>query len=273
MAPRKDLVHYWPDRVQEQMDRNRKLTERETQKLLHDAYHEQAKDLQDRVLATLAKIEHDLGTPEGVLVSDLYKSRRFYELLEYINKSLVSLGYKELKIVEEALLQTYTDALNTIDKNIPQELINYKFLVPDAIKPEQAIHQVWCLDGKEFSDRIWDNKAKLKTQLQKTLTDFVVQGKSNWSLAEALRENLQTNEYCAYRIVRTETCHLQNKAKTDKYQQLGFTHGRYLGTHCCDECKKLNGKVFTLEELSTLIPHHPHCTCTFTLERKPQEVI
>ena len=93
----------------------------------------------------------------------------------------------------------------------------------------------------------------------------MIQGRSPWYIAENIVKDLQTSEYNAYRIARTETAHLQNKAATDKYREMGFTHGRYLGTNCCDQCKALTGKVYTLQELESMIPVHPHCTCTFTL--------
>lgn len=263
--PRKDLEHYWPDRVQERNERNAKLTIQETEKQLHKIYVEQAKDLQLAILEVFDKMEIDKNTEHGIMINDLYRNKRYWDLLNYINELLTALGKKELKITEPALIKVYEDTKKAIDKEIPKELLRTQFLVPSMIDAKQVVHQNWCLDGKEFSDRIWSNKTKLLQQLNKAIGDFVIQGKSPWYISEKLREKMQTNEYCAYRIVRTETAHLQIKGKTDRYQELGFTHGKYLGTNCCSECKSKTGKIYTLKELESLIPVHPHCTCTFTL--------
>ena len=101
--------------------------------------------------------------------------------------------------------------------------------------------------------------------MKKNLSTYLVQGKSNFYIAEEIQKEMETSQYNAYRIARTETAHLQIKAKTDKYQEMGFTKGEYVGTKCCDICKEKNGKIYTLKELESMIPVHPHCTCTFTL--------
>ena len=263
--PRKDLEHYWPDRVDERNERNTKLTVEEAQKELIKLYASQAKDLQVEIQKVFEKIMADKDTEHGIMINDVYRDDRYWKLLDWINDQLRKLGQKELKITEPALIKVYEDTKHLIDEEAPKQLIKSAFVVPQMIEAKNVVHQTWCLDGEEFSDRIWLNKSKLLTRLKKDMADFLVQGKSPWYIAERLAKDMETSEYNAYRIVRTESAHLQIKGKTDRYQELGFTHGKYLGTNCCGECKKENGKVYTLKELESKIPMHPHCTCTFTL--------
>ena len=103
-------------------------------------------------------------------------------------------------------------------------------------------------------------------QLTKTMADFTAKGESPYKLSQKIVENLGADEYCAYRIARTETAHAQIKAQVDKYKEYGFTHGRYYATDPCEDCSKLHGQPFTLDEIQTLIPKHPNCECSFLVE-------
>ena len=260
--PRKDLEHYWSDRIEERTERNAKLTLQETEKLLAEIYEDQGLKIENEILKVLSKIQDQ---PQEVIPNDYYRNDRYWKLWDYVRDRLNILGKKQLKIMNPALAKVYEDTKKIIAEEVPQEIIKSRFLVPSAIDATQVIHQVWCLDGKEFSDRIWDDKAKLLNSLKKNLSTYLVQGKSNFYIAEQIQKEMATSQYNAYRIARTETAHLQIKAKTDKYQEMGFTKGEYVGTKCCDICKEKNGKIYTLKELESMIPVHPHCTCTFTL--------
>lgn len=109
------------------------------------------------------------------------------------------------------------------------------------------------------------------------MADFIARGESPYSIAQGIVKRLAVDEYCAFRIARTETAHAQVKGMTDKYREMGFTHGKYLAREeakitpqgvkeACDICQELNGKIFTLKELESMIPKHPNCECSFTLE-------
>jgi SPP1 gp7 family putative phage head morphogenesis protein len=264
--PRKDLEHYWPDRIIERNERNLKLTTKECEKELTKLYAAQGELLRDEINKVLLKVVSDLANGNELLINDLYRNRRYWRLLEHINQNLTNLGKEEISITEKHLIKMYEITEQVIEDNVPEGLIKDSFLVPQVIDLKDVVHHTWCLDGKEFSDRIWTNKQKLNQQLQKSLADSVARGLSPWAIAQEIEKNMETSAYNAYRIARTETCHIQIYAQTQKYKEMGFTHGKYLGTNCCDECKKLNGQRFALDELEKLIPHHPHCTCTYTLE-------
>lgn len=257
------MGEYWATRIQKQNENLAKLSIQEAEKKLYKVYAAQAKDLQAAILEVFAKLE-----TENFTLNDLYRNKRYWELLNRVNELISALGKKEFKITQKSLIQTYEKTLKTIDEGIPKSLISPQFLVPSAINAEQLINQVWCADGKSFSDRIWNNKKKLQEQLAKNLGYFVVQGKSPFYISEQLRIAMEVNSSSAYRIVRTETAHLQIKTQTERYMELGFTHGKYLGTNCCDKCQEKTGKIYTLKELESMIPLHPNCTCTFTLVPK-----
>lgn len=265
MAPRKDIEHYWPDRLLEANQRNLKRTKKETEKLLRKLYKEQSEELYMYLLDVFAKIAADKEDGK-VYTNDLFLTVRYNQLIEYFNKCAQKIGGEQVKITEAALIKTYEEAQEEVDKYIPKDKVRTSFLVPSAITAEQAIRQTWCLDGKEFSDRIWKNKEALVKQLTKTMADFTAKGESPYKLSQKIVENLGADEYCAYRIARTETAHAQIKAQVDKYKEYGFTHGRFNATDPCDDCAALHGQLFTLDEIQTLIPKHPNCECSFLVE-------
>ena len=257
---------YWQNRIQEQKDKSYKRLVRDTEKALSALYTEQAEELRKEVLDVLSKIQHDKGTNEGILATDLYRSKRYWTLLDEINKRLKNLGQGQIKITSPAIISAYEETQKLIDDEIPDGVIKPSFLVPNAVDANQVINQVWCLDGKNFSQRVWNDKNKLITQLKKSLADSLVRGKSNWEVAVAMADKLNVSRENAYRLVRTETAHAQNYAQTQRYKEYGFTRGKFLASpECCDECKEHNGEEHTLEELEKMLPVHPRCRCSYTL--------
>lgn len=259
---------YWEMRIEEQLEKNWMRSVRENKKELGKIFTQAQEEMSKELIYTLEKILKDKASQDGLQVNDLYRTNRYYTLLDWFQKQAKAIGEKQYTITEQAIIDAYNDAQSLVMEYVPQSLVQGRFLVPQAIDAQQIVKQAWCADGKVFSDRIWTDKNKLLNDLSKVLTDSVALGRSNYQIAEAMAQRFSTSEYNAFRLVKTETQHFQIKGKVDKYTDMGFTHGRYLGTKCCDECKRENGKLYTLDELQKLLPKHPNCTCTFTLELK-----
>lgn len=256
---------YWKERIRKENENALRITVAESNKALRKVYKEQSEKLYAELTRVFIKMENDSADGK-IYINDLYRTRSIYELLEYFNKRAKAIGGKQVKITEKALVRAYENAVKTIDSNVPNSLIRPQFIVPSAIDTKQIIKQSWCVDGLNFSERIWKNKELLTQDLSKTLGDLVMRGKSPYQISEGVVARLGVDESAAYRIVRTETAHAQIAAQTNKYKQMGFTHGRFNAKDPCDDCGELDGKLFTLDELQTLLPRHPNCECSFTLE-------
>lgn len=263
--PRKSTKHYWIDRIAEANERNLKLSKREYTRLLKELYAEQSEKLRQSIANVFMKMLAD--SEDGkVYMNDLYRTNAYNELLNEFNERARALGSQQVKITEEALVKAYEMAAKVVSENVPPESISTSFNVPSAVDPKQAIHQVWCLDGREFSDRIWLNKKALVADLSRTMADFVARGDSPYKIAQGITDRLKVDEYCAYRLARTETAHAQVKGQIDKYREYGFTHGIYRSVDPCGECGELDGREFTLSELEHMIPKHPNCECSFDIK-------
>ena len=100
----------------------------------------------------------------------------------------------------------------------------------------------------------------------KCMSDFTARGVTPFTLAQEITNKLGMDLASAYRLARTEAAHVSISSQTNKYKELGLTHARFFATDACAECMDLDGQLFTLDEIETVIPRHPNCTCSFLLE-------
>ena len=261
---------YWQDRVREQQDKQYKRLTRDTERELAAIYREQGLEIRSLILNVFSKIQAAKDTNEPIQANDLYLNNRYWKLLEEINERLTKLGQAQIEITEPAIVQAYQETIDTIDENIADSVQNVDVSLLNArmIDANQVVNQTWCLDGKNFSDRVWQDKAKLLANMKKALANALVQGKSPWEIAKSMSDTMGVSRRNAYRLVRTETAHAQTYAQTERYKQYGFTKGKFLASpNCCEHCHEHDGEIFTLDELEKLLPVHPNCRCTYTLVR------
>lgn len=261
---------YWQDRLREQQDKQYKRLTRDTERELAAIYREQGLEIRSLILNVFSKIQAAKDTNEPIQANDLYLNNRYWKLLEEINERLTKLGQAQIEITEPAIVQAYQETIDTIDENIADNVQNVDVSLLNArmIDANQVVNQTWCLDGKKFSDRVWQDKAKLLANMKKALADALVQGKSPWEIAKSMSDTMGVSRRNAYRLVRTETAHAQTYAQTERYKQYGFTKGKFLASpNCCEHCHEHDGEIFTLDELEKLLPVHPNCRCTYQLVR------
>ena len=256
---------YWARRIEDENKKAYKRTVEETNQALRKIYQKQSESLYKELLAVLAKISKD--NEEGrVFINDLYRTNKMFALIQYFNKCSLKIGGEQIKITEKALIRAYEESQKIVEAELPKSIIKPSFIVPTAVDTKQLVNQTWCVDGLNFSERIWKNKEALTQDLTKSLGDLIARGKSPYQIAEGVAARLGVDESSAYRLVRTETAHAQIAGQANKYKELGFTHCRFKATDPCDECGQLDGKLFTLDEIKKKIPAHPNCECSFLLE-------
>lgn len=198
---------------------------------------------------------------DTLLASDLYKYNRYYKLIQVLNKQLKALGADEVKLTEKKLLDMYAKTSAAVGKSIN---FNADFNQKAA---HRVIDNVWCADGKHWSDRIWKDKAALQVRLEKGLIDCVSRGTSKDELVKTLMADFDIGFRSADRIARTELSHIQNQAALDKYNEAGVKKYEILAAHdarTCDICSEMDGKIFELSKAQAGVnmpPFHPNCRC------------
>lgn len=120
--------------------------------------------------------------------------------------------------------------------------------------------------GATFSERIWGKQQEyLHKQLTKLLSEGLILGKSPQALASKLSKVTGVTKKQAQRLMRTEMARVQAMAQHEAYKQCGFNQFEFLtNPGCCDECKKLDGHTFELDDMQSGVnapPLHPNCRC------------
>lgn len=201
-----------------------------------------------------------------ILISDLYKFNRFYELKNVINAELTKMGKAENKINKNILTAFYLTNAQLITDEIGQ--YNGSGVFIDEISVRTAINTIWCQDGKHWSSRIWGNKTALQQRLEKGIVDCIARGTTKNELIAELRKNINVGYFEADRLIRTEMAFIQNKAIYDKYLEAGIEEYEYcafLDGRTSEVCRGLDGKVFKMADAKVGVnypPLHPNCRST-----------
>lgn len=136
-------------------------------------------------------------------------------------------------------------------------------------KIKAAIGKTWAADGKHFSDRIWEDKARLVNELDTTFTQGVIRGTAPKKVIAEISKRMSVKKSNVARLILTENKALQSRAELDGYKELGvnvYEIVATLDTRTSPVCREMDGKQFKRSEFEpgiTAPPFHPYCrTCT-----------
>lgn len=138
----------------------------------------------------------------------------------------------------------------------------------DNNRVSKILSKPWSVDGTNFSEKLWGNKAKLINSLDQELSRMVITGESPRKAIENIRKTMGVSQNAAARLVMTEQAYFTTVAQKDAYGELDVEEYEYVGTldgTTCSECGDLDGEHFPLSEMQPGInapPMHPYCRCT-----------
>lgn len=251
-------MDYWQKRIKEAQEKKTEKSIEETQKQLRFYYIKAMKSVIGAFEATYDKLIATVADGEAPTPADLYKLDKYWALQGQLRSELQSLGDKQIvelskqfesqyKGVYEALALGSQKAFSTMSKEGATQLIN----------------QIWCADGKSWSQRIWTNTDKLQQALNDRLIECVISGKTTGQLKKTLQDEFGVSYNRADTIVRTEMAHIQTQASRQRYQEYGITEIEIFAdtdNRTCPICSKLDGKRFGIND-ALPIPAHPRCRC------------
>lgn len=256
---------YWVKRERDQLyNAELQIAENQLAKEYKRCYQETKRQL----IALYDEIKSGvIGTDRGngeILISDLYKYNRYYDLINNLNHNLSSLGIKENQILEGKLKELYLNNLELIKPEIG--------FVPEVNEEmvKNTINAIWCGDGEAYFQRTNKNKLALEERVRQGMVDTISKGATTDQLVKDLQNNFELGFYQADRIARTELSHIQNQSTLDGYNQAGVEYFEYFADSAnddrvCDACADLDGKIFKMKDAQTGInvpPIHPNCRCS-----------
>lgn len=220
----------------------------------------------------------DLSKDE-VKINDLYRYNRYWELRNDLNKKLVVLGQKEIRLMDKDLINMYMRVQDYFNKN-PKFLAKtqdgkvVKMINANPVdmksplvseKAQAVVDSVWCADGKYWSERVWERMDKLQASLEQGLTDVITRGVGPDEVAKTIATEFNKEFKVARTLVRTELNHVYTQAAAERYQDAGCEYYEVLSAQSDDECFDMNGTIIKfseMEEGENCPPFHPNCRCS-----------
>lgn len=146
--------------------------------------------------------------------------------------------------------------------------VGSSFAALDKRRVNTVINKPWAADGKNFSDRIWEDKIKLVNTLHNGLTQSFIRGESPDKLIANIAKEFDVKKSVAARLVNTESAAYASKAHEDGYKAIGLEKYEILATldsKTSEICQEMDGKIIDMKDYQigvTAPPFHPNCRTT-----------
>lgn len=250
---------YWEDRLAKSQNKltskNIKATEAQLKKYYKKAMEDVVGQFEKTYQHLLSSIEKDREpTP-----ADLYNLDKYWQMQAQLKSQLQKLGDKSYKLMSQDFENQYKTIYDSL--SLPSGQV-FNSLSTDTAT--QMINQIWCADGKSWSQRIWNNTDKLQQALNDNLINCVLTGKKPTELKQMLMKDFNVSFNNADTIVRTEMAHIQTQATKQRYEDYGITEVEILADkdeRQCSICGKLHKKRYPTGA-NVPIPAHPRCRCS-----------
>lgn len=181
----------------------------------------------------------------------------------------------EIGAVENEKIAEHLKSQAVKNANAASETMGFgkNFYSEDSELIRKVVNAKWC-NGKDFSERIWENVEKLANYLNTDIAQGFARGDSYERLIRQIRQrfrNVSRND--AYRLIYTEGTYVMNESRAAAFEsdteeyifRVQYDKPRRSGWR--DICDDLDEKVFKYSERKSGInfpPMHPWCHCTAT---------
>lgn len=170
----------------------------------------------------------------------------------------------------EHIRNTYTDNYYRTAYEIRKRAgIDANIQALDENMVEKIISNPWAVDGKNFSERIWQDKKKLINTMHQSLTRMCITGEPPDAAVSEIAKAMNASKKRAWTLVMTETAAFSNKARQECMDDLNVEEYEVVETFddcTCSACGTMDGKHYRMDEFEigvTAPPFHPNCRgCT-----------
>ena len=249
---------YWQDRASKAQSVITEKKREEIEKQLVKYYSSSQKKIIGQFEKTYLKLLSDIEKGKEPTPADLYKLDSYWELQGQLKSELEKLGNKQATLLSKRFIEEYQLIYESLA--IQGEPF---FNTLDAVKAQQMINQIWCADGKSWSQRVWMNLDKLQEALNDNLIHCVVAGNKSSELKKILMRDFGVAYNRADTLVRTELAHIQTQASRDRYADAGVQEVEVWADkdeRRCEVCGKLHKMRYPVGAQMP-IPAHPNCRC------------
>lgn len=202
---------------------------------------------------------------------------KLQELQYNLNSQIMILtGEQQVRLTNtlgNAYMEGYTQTVFAVQQGLG---FGYSFTMPNNDDVLKVLKTPW--NGNNYSNSIWNNKAKLTRWLNTDLPRHFASGSSIQRMGRDLKNKVDTNYRDAVRLVRTEVNHISNESTMDAYKATGVDQYQILATldsRTSDICRDMDGRIFDVGKQQVAVnmpPFHVNCRTTTVPYFKDQDL-
>lgn len=198
-----------------------------------------------------------------------YHISRLEAIKLHIQQSLEVLFGNQLDALDSVMRSVYTDGYYHTAYEIHKGLgVGWKFAALDERTISKVIKTPWAADGKNFSERVWDNRRKLVSELNKALTQNIILGQDPQKAIRTIAKKMNTSKVNAGKLVMTEKAFFSSVAQGDCFRELDVEQYEIVATldfKTSPLCRDMDGQHFPMSQYEagvTAPPFHVYCRTT-----------
>ena len=146
-------MKYWAERLQKTQDVLAEKSVKDIEKQLKEYYEKTMNHAIASFEATHDKLlaEAEEGIPPTP--ADLYNLDKYWNLQAQLRREVEKLGDRSIALLSRRFELYFFNAYYSLNL----EGVTQTFNSLDTQVAQQMINQIWCADGKSWSQRVWDN--------------------------------------------------------------------------------------------------------------------
>lgn len=193
-----------------------------------------------------------------------------YEALKIqTQQSLEALFAKQAGITSDTMKEVYQSGYYHTAFEIQKGFgVGWDISGVDQGQIEKVISKPWAADKYNFSERIWNNKQKLISEVHNELTQSIITGADPQKAINNIAKKMNVSKSNAGRLVMTESAYFSSAAQKDCFEDFGVEEYEIVATldsHTSEICQNMDGKHFPMKDFQagvTAPPFHPWCRST-----------
>ncbi len=201
-----------------------------------------------------------------------YKIERLRALQTDLQLTLTEATIAQEKGIANTLDDVAKVSQSVLAKSM-KDAIGLSFNTIASKKLKQILSSDWS--GATWSDRLWKDRELVGKKLTDILERGMVQGTSLQTMSRELKQVTGQSFNNAFRLIRTETSHIDGQVTLEGYKQAGeelgleyYEYDAFLDSRTSTICRELDKKRFKVSEAKVGVnypPMHPNCRSTTQL--------
>ena len=188
---------------------------------------------------------------------------QLYQIQKILDKDYIFKHKEVKKLLKAGVKNSFTQTAYTIE-NLNGFHTSFSMISQKDI--EDIINLPWS--GKNYSNRLWANRTKLKDKVQEQIVQATIQGKDLRKCIKDVSETMEATREVTKRLINTEHAYACSQGDLKMYEEFGIDKYEYVATldsKTSNICRGLDGKIYKRSEAISGVnfpPTHPHCRST-----------